>query len=132
MQFALQTSGTYDRVLAGARWAEANGLVAFALPDHYLMAQDEEKFGEVPAPDALIQLAGLARETTSIELSVLVSPITFRHPAVLAKSAIELSIMSGGRFTLGVGTGSGGGGVPIVAAKVQSASAPLQQPMPVA
>ena len=105
MDFALQTSGTYDRVLAAARWAETNGLAAFALPDHYLMAQDEERFGEVPAPDALIQLAGLARETETVELSVLVSPITFRHPAVLAKSAIELSIMSGGRFTLGVGTG---------------------------
>ncbi len=105
MEYGLQTSGSYDRVLTAARWAEDQGLAAFALPDHYLMARDESKAGEVPAPDALIQLAGLARETERIELSVLVSPITFRHPAVLAKSAIEISLMSGGRFTLGVGTG---------------------------
>lgn len=105
MEYGLQTSGIYDHVLAAARWAEDQGLAAFALPDHYLMALDETKAGEAPAPDALIQLAGLARETSSIELAVLVSPITFRHPAVLAKSAIEISIMSGGRFMLGVGTG---------------------------
>ncbi len=105
MEYGLQVSGTYERVLEAARWAEANGFAAFALPDHYLMAMDEEKAGEIPAPDALIQLAGLARDTERIELVVLVSPITFRHPAVLAKSAIEISRMSGGRFMLGVGTG---------------------------
>ncbi|MCB1247608.1 MAG: LLM class flavin-dependent oxidoreductase, partial [Acidimicrobiia bacterium] len=53
----------------------------------------------------LIQLGGLARETTDLELVVLVAPITFRHPAVLAKTGSTLDIMSGGRFTLGVGTG---------------------------
>jgi alkanesulfonate monooxygenase SsuD/methylene tetrahydromethanopterin reductase-like flavin-dependent oxidoreductase (luciferase family) len=36
---------------------------------------------------------------------VLVSPVTWRHPAVLAKTAATMADMSGGRFTLGVGTG---------------------------
>ena len=36
---------------------------------------------------------------------MLVSPITFRHPAVIAKSAATLHEMTGGRFELGVGTG---------------------------
>ena len=36
---------------------------------------------------------------------MLVSPITFRHPAVLAKQAVTIDHMSGGRFTLGLGTG---------------------------
>jgi alkanesulfonate monooxygenase SsuD/methylene tetrahydromethanopterin reductase-like flavin-dependent oxidoreductase (luciferase family) len=36
---------------------------------------------------------------------VLVSPITFRHPAVIAKAAATIDELSGGRFTLGVGTG---------------------------
>ncbi len=105
MDFALQASGTYDDVLAAARWAEERGLAAFALPDHYLMALSEEGAKNTPAPDALIQMAGLARETDAIELVVLVSPITFRHPAVLAKTAITIDRMSGGRFVLGLGTG---------------------------
>jgi len=105
MEFAIQTSGIYEDVLAAARFSEQRGLPAIALPDHYLMALDEEKAKTAPAPDALIQLAGLARDTNDLELVVLVSPITFRHPAVLLKTAVTIDRMSGGRFTLGLGTG---------------------------
>jgi alkanesulfonate monooxygenase SsuD/methylene tetrahydromethanopterin reductase-like flavin-dependent oxidoreductase (luciferase family) len=102
MEFALQGSGRYDTLVFGARWAEERGLVCLALPDHYVMSLSGTG---PPAYDAFIQLAGLARETSSIELSVLVSPITFRHPAVIAKSAFTIDALSGGRFTLGIGTG---------------------------
>ncbi len=105
MEFALQTSGLYEDVLEAALFSEERGLPAIALPDHYLMSLDEEAAKTTPASDALIQLAGLARDTTDIELVVLVSPITFRHPAVLVKTAITIDRMSGGRFTLGIGTG---------------------------
>lgn len=93
--------GTYDQQLEAARWAEREGLVSFARCDHYLS-------GAEPTPDAtdaLAVLAGLARETQDIRLCVLVSPITFRHPAVIAKNAATIDQMSGGRFDLGVGTG---------------------------
>ena len=50
-------------------------------------------------------LAGLGRETDSIGLCVLVSPLTFRHPAVIAKNAATIDEVSGGRMILGVGTG---------------------------
>lgn len=102
MQLALQTSGNYETVALAARWSQANGLVAIALPDHYLMSAVEEAR---PAYDALVQFGGLARETNTIELVVLVSPITFRHPAVYVKTAVTLADMSGGRFKLGLGTG---------------------------
>jgi alkanesulfonate monooxygenase SsuD/methylene tetrahydromethanopterin reductase-like flavin-dependent oxidoreductase (luciferase family) len=105
MEFAMQTTGLYEDVLEATRFSEERGLPAIALPDHYLMSLDEEKAKIVPASDALIQLAGLARDTTDIELVVLVSPITFRHPAVLVKTAITIDRMSSGRFTLGIGTG---------------------------
>jgi len=105
MEFAFQTVGLYEDVLKVARFSEDNGLAAIALPDHYLMAMDEEKAKTTPASDALIQFAGLARDTKDLELVVLVSPITFRHPAVLVKTAITIDRMSGGRFTLGLGTG---------------------------
>ena len=97
----LLTTGAYERVLETATWTESTGLVNFAIPDHYL---DESAAG-APTLDALTILAGLARETVTVELAVIVSPITFRHPAVMAKSAITIDRMSGGRFLLGVGTG---------------------------
>lgn len=102
MDLALQVRGDYPTLLDTARYSEANGLVALALPDHYLASRSDTS---EPAYDALTQLAGLARETTSLELSTLVSPITFRHPAVTLKAAVSLDEMSGGRFTLGLGTG---------------------------
>lgn len=97
----LLTTGSYEQVLAAASWADRRGLVNFAIPDHYL----DESPASLPTLDAFTVLGGLARETRSIELAVIVSPITFRHPAVLAKSAITIDRMSGGRFLLGVGTG---------------------------
>jgi len=104
MEFALQASGSYDTVLAAAHWAEERRLACFAVPDHYLTSVSEEGVGG-PAYDAFVLLSGLARETETIRLSVLVSPITFRHPAVLAKAGFTLDEMSSGRFSLGIGTG---------------------------
>lgn len=105
MQFVLmvepQLGMTYDTIADLARWAERAGLAGFSRSDHY-------GFGGIDGPhatDAFATLGGLARETERIDLCVLVSPITFRHPAVIAKMAATLDEMSGGRFRLGVGTG---------------------------
>ena len=105
MRFSLMTEphlgGTYDQQLEAARWVENEGLVSFARCDHYLSSADPTP----DATDAFAVLAGLARETSDIRLCVLVTPITFRHPAVIAKNAATLDQMSGGRIDLGVGTG---------------------------
>ena len=104
MEFGLmvepQFGGTYKELLALARSAESAGFTSFARSDHYLNGDKS-----MPATDALTTLAGLARETDTIKLTVLVTPLTFRHPAVIAKTATTLDEMSGGRFELGVGTG---------------------------
>ncbi len=104
MQYALMTEpqmgGSYADLLSLATWAEAAGLDAFARSDHYLNQSESE-----PATDALASLAGLARDTRRIALTVLVTPITFRHPAVIAKTAATIDEMSGGRLELGIGTG---------------------------
>ncbi len=95
-----QLGGSYRRLVELAQWAENNGLDAFARSDHYL-------HGETTAhtTDAMVSLAGVASETSSIRLITLVSPLTFRHPAVMAKAATTIDEISGGRFALGVGTG---------------------------
>ena len=105
MQFALMTESMlgadYDEALRLAQWALRAGLAAFARSDHYLNDSPPRR----SATDVFVTMGGLARETTDIRLAVLVSPITFRHPAVLLKQAVALDQLSGGRFDLGVGTG---------------------------
>ena len=95
-----QFGGSYRRLVELAQWAEDTGLDAFARSDHYLHGETTAH-----ATDAMVSLAGVASETDSIRLITLVSPITFRHPAVMAKAATTIDEISGGRFTLGVGTG---------------------------
>ena len=43
---------------------------------------------DLMAADAWVYLGALARETKRIRLGTLVSPVTFRHPSVLAKMAV--------------------------------------------
>jgi alkanesulfonate monooxygenase SsuD/methylene tetrahydromethanopterin reductase-like flavin-dependent oxidoreductase (luciferase family) len=96
-----QMGGTYEEILRAARHAESEGLHSFARSDH--LAWNREHSPE--ATDSLTTLAGLARDTTTIRLCVLVTPITFRHPAIIAKTAATIDQMSAGRFDLGIGTG---------------------------
>ena len=105
MEFGVFMAYGYDSVLEAAKLGEKWGLSSATVPDHYLMSYDMETGWDLPAYDALVQLGGMARETSSIELGTLVTPITFRHPAVLAKSALTLDELSGGRFKLGLGVG---------------------------
>ncbi|MDH3606985.1 MAG: LLM class flavin-dependent oxidoreductase [Acidimicrobiia bacterium] len=106
MEFGLQTRGSYPYVREAAQWAQSRQLANFALPDHYLAGRSPTGEGyDTRSADIYPYLGGLARETDSIELSALVSPVTYRHPAALLKLGLAVDEMSGGRFTLGVGTG---------------------------
>ncbi|WJL96465.1 LLM class F420-dependent oxidoreductase [Microbacterium sp. ET2] len=93
---------SYDDQLAFAQSAERHGFHGFFRSDHYLNARDEG----LPGPtDAWTTLAGLARETSRIRLGTLVSPVTFRHPGVLAIQVAQVDAMSAGRVELGLGAG---------------------------
>lgn len=106
MRFALmieaQQGLSYLDLLALAQRAEAAGFEAFFRSDHY------ESFpGPVgrPTTDAWITLAGLARETSTIRLGALVSPVTRRLPGTLAKMVTTVDEMSAGRIEVGLGAG---------------------------
>jgi len=96
-----QEGVTWDDWVALAETCEANGVEALFRSDHYLSGSDETR----PALDAWATIGGLASRTTRLELGTLVSPVTFRHPAVLARSAATADEISGGRVTLGIGAG---------------------------
>ena len=78
-----------------ARKAEALGYATLVLPDH---------FGRQLAP--FTALAAAAQATSSLRLATLVIDNDFRHPALLAKEAATLDVLSDGRLELGIGTGS--------------------------
>ena len=56
--------------------------------------------------DAWATICGLAAVTSTLRLGTLVSPVTFRHPSVLAKNVVTADhISGGGRIELGMGSG---------------------------
>jgi F420-dependent oxidoreductase-like protein len=98
-----QQGASYEDLLAVARTAEECGYDAFFRSDHYL------KFGARTAlpgyTDAWITLAGLARDTRTIRLGTLVSPVTFRAVGSFTILAAQVDQMSGGRLEVGLGAG---------------------------
>jgi len=98
-----QQGATYDQLVAFARLAEELGFDGFFRSDHYLVMGDAD--GRPGPTDAWATLAGLARETTTIRLGTLVTPVTFRLPGPLAITVAQVDAMSGGRVELGIGAG---------------------------
>jgi F420-dependent oxidoreductase-like protein len=106
VRFALmiepQQGLTYEEQLAIVRRAESVGFESFFRSDHYQSFPGPA--GE-PTTDAWAVLAGLARETSTITLGTLVSPVTFRPVGNLAKVVTTVDEMSGGRVEFGLGAG---------------------------
>jgi F420-dependent oxidoreductase-like protein len=96
-----QEGVTWDDWMRLARLAERRGLEGLFRSDHYtaIIRADAD------ALDAWTTLAGLAAVTERIRLGTLVSPATFRHPSVLARMAVTVDHISGGRLDVGMGAG---------------------------
>jgi F420-dependent oxidoreductase-like protein len=97
-----QEDVTWEQWLALARACEDHGLEGLFRSDHYAPISGPPERGSL---DAWTTLAGLAARTSRIRLGTLVSPVTFRHPSVLAKSAVVVDHVSGGRVEVGMGAG---------------------------
>ena len=63
----------------------------------------------VPTLECWTTLSALAAETSQIRLTPLVLANTYRHPAVFAKMASTLDVISHGRVEVGIGAGGGRG-----------------------
>ena len=98
-----QEDVTWQQWLEIAALCEELGFDALFRSDHYASVIDgREERGTL---DAWTTIAGLAARTTTLRLGTLVSPASFRHPSVLAKSVVTADHISGGRVELGLGTG---------------------------
>jgi F420-dependent oxidoreductase-like protein len=97
-----QDGVTWPQWVALAQTAERAGIEALFRSDHY---SSPSQHGVVGALDAWTTLAGLAAVTEKLRLGTLVSPVTFRHPSLLARSVVTVDHISGGRVELGMGAG---------------------------
>jgi F420-dependent oxidoreductase-like protein len=94
--------GIFDRLLEQVRTAEVAGFDLITVMDHLYQIRG---VGEVTEPmlEGWSTLSALARETTRPRLGTLVTGVTYRNPALLAKTATTLDVISGGRAILGIG-----------------------------
>lgn len=97
-------SGLFDAVAAQAKAADRSGFDTVFLMDHFY------QLPMLGAPENYMlecytTLGALARETSTVRLSSLVTGNTYRNPAVLAKVITALDVVSNGRAQLGIGAG---------------------------
>jgi len=90
----------FDELLARVRRGEAMGFDSLWVADHMT--------GQYPglvSYEAWALLGAIAMATSRARIGALVTPITFRHPALLAMSATTVDHASGGRLEIGLGIG---------------------------
>lgn len=96
----------FEDTAEAASLAERLGFSSAWISDHFFLST--ERYGGGPRPHGALEpmttLAALATRTERIRLGTLVLG-PFRHPAILAKSAAAVDLISGGRLDLGIGAG---------------------------
>jgi F420-dependent oxidoreductase-like protein len=97
-----QEDVTWDDWVAIAEACERSGVGTLFRSDHYYSVVDRAERGSL---DALTTLGALAAITERLRLGTMVSPATFRHPSVFAKSMVTIDRISGGRVEPGLGAG---------------------------
>jgi alkanesulfonate monooxygenase SsuD/methylene tetrahydromethanopterin reductase-like flavin-dependent oxidoreductase (luciferase family) len=100
--FTTLQNRTWPDLLDLWRHVEATGWDIACVPDHLAPYGPTREGTNL---EALSSLSALAALVPRIRLGTIVLSNTFRHPAVLAKTAAQIDIISGGRLVLGLGTG---------------------------
>jgi probable F420-dependent oxidoreductase len=94
---------TASALLALAERAEAIGLDSVWVCDHFFSNEPGEPREGIH--EAWTSLSAIAARTGRVELGTLVTCVSYRPPAMLAKMASTADALSGGRVTLGLGAG---------------------------
>jgi F420-dependent oxidoreductase-like protein len=92
----------FGRIAQTAVAAEESGFDSFWVMDHYHQIANIGPPTE-PMLEAYTVLAGVAARTFRIKLGAMVTGVTYRNPAFLAKVVTTLDIVSSGRAILGIG-----------------------------
>ena len=105
MRFGLFTAmgaQTWPGVLELWRHSESTGWDIACVTDHFFPNTEEREGAMLESWSTLSALAALVPR---IRIGTIVLGNTYRHPAVLAKMAAQVDIISGGRLILGIGAG---------------------------
>jgi F420-dependent oxidoreductase-like protein len=92
----------FDRVVEQAKAAEAAGFDLVTVMDHFYQIPPIGP-DEAPMLEGYSTLAALAPNTSRVRLATLVSGVTYRNPALVAKMVTSLDVISRGRAVLGIG-----------------------------
>jgi F420-dependent oxidoreductase-like protein len=93
---------TWDDVLRLWRHLDQTGWDAACVTDHF-MPNTADRVGDTL--ECWTTLASLAAVTTRLRIGTIVVGNTYRHPAVVAKMAANVDLVSGGRLICGMGAG---------------------------
>ncbi len=96
------TSRMFERIVETAQAAEASGFDSFWVMDHYHQIWTVGPPSD-PMFEAYTLLGGVAARTSRISLGAMVTGVTYRNPAFLAKVVTTLDVVSSGRAILGIG-----------------------------
>jgi F420-dependent oxidoreductase-like protein len=92
----------FDRVVNNAKAAEDAGFDLVTVMDHFYQIRGIGPETE-PMMEAYTTLSALATQTSRVKLGTLVTGVTYRNPALLAKQVTTLDVISKGRAILGIG-----------------------------
>lgn len=100
----VEPDAVFEKLAAIATTAEASGFSSVSVMDHL------HQIGPVGPPENWMfegstMLAALAARTTTLTMGLLVGSVTYRNPAIAAKTTTTLDIISGGRVWHGIGAG---------------------------
>jgi probable F420-dependent oxidoreductase len=98
-------TASWQDLSAFAQRAETLGFDSLWLPDHLLFRLAGREDDPVGMWELWSVLAALAAATARITLGTFVACTSFRNPALLAKAAVTVDEISGGRLVLGLGAG---------------------------
>jgi len=94
--------GLFDHVATLAGAVEEAGFSLVTVMDHFYQI-----VGVGPETDPMLEaystLGALSQRTSRVRLGALVTGVTYRNPAMLAKTVTTLDVVSGGRALLGIG-----------------------------
>jgi F420-dependent oxidoreductase-like protein len=92
----------FERVVNQAKGAENAGFDLVTVMDHFYQIRGIGPETD-PMMEAYTTLGALAASTTRVKLGTLVTGVTYRNPAILAKQVTTLDVISKGRAILGIG-----------------------------